>query len=57
MTPSYQQVTEPIYKRAVFRFINYALFFRKPTDVLKSYVDHFGYEKVDVVLSGTKGQL
>ncbi|MEN8136784.1 MAG: sulfotransferase [Thermodesulfobacteriota bacterium] len=54
MTPSYQQVTEPIYKRSVLRFINYASFFTEPTDVLKFYVDRFGYDDVDDVLSATE---
>ena len=45
-TPSYSQVTEPIYKRAKFRWLKYKDFFDKYLDTnFKFYINQFGYKK------------
>lgn len=46
-TPSYHQVTEPIYQRSMFRFKNYTPGFVACHDLLRPYVAHFGYPEVD----------
>ena len=45
-TPSYSQVTEPIYKRAKFRWLKYKDFFDKYLNTnFKFYINQFGYKK------------
>ncbi|MBT6441337.1 MAG: tetratricopeptide repeat protein [Alphaproteobacteria bacterium] len=42
-TPSYQQVTEPIYERARYRWQRYADDLKQIEPILKPFADHFGY--------------
>ena len=42
-TPSYQQVVEPIYKRASGRWQRYAEYIEPVMDLLKPHVEYFGY--------------
>lgn len=46
-TPSYHQVTEPIYQRSMFRFKNYVPGFADCHSLLRPYVAGFGYPEVD----------
>jgi tetratricopeptide (TPR) repeat protein len=43
-TPSYRQVTEPIYKRARYRWQRYAEHLTPIAPVLKPYIEYFGYQ-------------
>ncbi len=45
-TPSYQQVTEPIYQRAVYRWQKYESHFAGVGDILAPYIREFGYDEV-----------
>ena len=42
-TPSYAQVTQPIYHRARFRWRRYAAHLAPVMDTLAPFIDHFGY--------------
>ena len=42
-TPSYHQVTQPIYQHAKFRWQRYAKHFEPSMPVLQPFVDYFGY--------------
>ena len=42
-TPSYRQVREPIYKRAVYRWENYREFMQPEIGVLEPFIRMFGY--------------
>ena len=44
-TPSYSQVTEPVYQRARFRWLRYEPQMRSVFDVLEPYAVAFGYPK------------
>ncbi len=44
-TPSYSQVTEPIYRRARYRWRRYADFLAPVMDVLKPHIEAFGYQQ------------
>jgi len=46
-TPSYHQVTEPIYQRAKFRFKHYATVFADCHDLLQPYITRFDYPNVE----------
>ena len=43
-TPSYHQVTQPIYLHAKFRWMRYAKQFEPLMPTLKPYIEYFGYE-------------
>ncbi len=43
-TPSYHQVTEPIYQRAKYRWKRYAGQIEPVSDTLQPYIDYFGYD-------------
>jgi len=43
-TPSYSQVAEPIYRRAVERWRKYSRQLAPAIPILKPWIDHFGYE-------------
>lgn len=43
-TPSYHQVTQPIYQHAKYRWKRYAKQFEPLMPTLQSYIEHFGYE-------------
>ena len=45
-TPSYSQVSQPIYKDAKYRWINYKNYLDKYSDVIEPWIDEFGYEKL-----------
>ena len=47
-TPSYRQVTEPIYKRACNRWRRYAEQLEPIMSVLEPHIEHFGYGSSDV---------
>lgn len=42
-TPSYHQVTQPIYQHAKFRWQRYARHFEPSMPLLQPYIDYFGY--------------
>ncbi len=42
-TPSYAQVTQPIYDRARFRWLRYAAHLAPVMDTLAPFIEHFGY--------------
>ena len=42
-TPSYSQITEPIYKRAAYRWENYRKYFEPYLEQLKPYIEDLGY--------------
>jgi len=42
-TPSYDQITEPLYRRAVYRWVRYAEQFEPHLNTLKPYIDSFDY--------------
>jgi tetratricopeptide (TPR) repeat protein len=42
-TPSYQQVTEPIYTDAKYRWKSYAAYFAPHEELLSKYIEYFGY--------------
>lgn len=42
-TPSYHQVTQPIYQDARYRWKRYAAHFGEPLPLLQPYIEHFGY--------------
>jgi tetratricopeptide (TPR) repeat protein len=44
-TPSYEQVTQPVYKRAKYRWKAYEKYFSAVDHLLTPYVDYFGYDK------------
>ena len=44
-TPSYSQVSQPIYKDAKCRWINYKNYLDKYSDEIGPWIDEFGYEK------------
>ncbi len=44
-TPSYAQVTQPIYHRARFRWLRYAAHLAPVMDTLAPFIDHFGYRR------------
>ncbi len=46
-TPSYHQVTEPIYKRSMYRWKGYREYFREHAPLLAPYVAEFGYPDID----------
>lgn len=50
-TPSYHQVTQPIYQHAKFRWQRYAKYFEPSMPILQPYIDYFDY--ADKVESGT----
>jgi hypothetical protein len=43
-TPSYSQVAEPIYRRAVERWRNYSDHMRPAIAILQPWIDRLGYE-------------
>ncbi len=45
-TPSYAQVTQPIYDRARFRWLRYGAQLAPVMDTLAPFIEHFGYEQV-----------
>jgi uridine kinase len=45
-TPSYAQVSQPIYKDAKYRWINYKDYLEKYSDKIEPWIDEFGYEKL-----------
>ena len=45
-TPSYAQVSQPIYKDAKYRWINYKDYLEKYSDKIEPWIDEFGYEKI-----------
>lgn len=47
-TPSYHQVTQPIYQYAKFRWKRYARHFEPVMDQLMPYIKYFGYSETDV---------
>ncbi len=47
-TPSYHQVTEPIYKRAKYRWQRYAKYFEPYLDELKPFIEDFGYSETGI---------
>jgi hypothetical protein len=44
-TPSYEQVTQPVYKRAKYRWKAYEKYFTDLEHLLAPYVDYFGYDR------------
>ncbi len=50
-TPSYSQVTEPIYQRARYRWVRYEPQLRDVLDILEPYIDAFGYPKISETLN------
>jgi len=42
-TPSYRQVTEPIYQRARYRWLRYAEHLEPVVETLRPYIEYFGY--------------
>ena len=44
-TPSYAQVTQPIYHRARFRWLRYADHLAPVMDTLAPFIEHFGYSQ------------
>ena len=42
-TPSYRQVSEPIYKTSLYRWKHYQRYFKPLLPVLQPYIDRFGY--------------
>lgn len=42
-TPSYHQVTQPIYREARYRWNRYAKYFEGIQPILQPYIDYFGY--------------
>ena len=45
-TPSYAQVSQPIYKDAKYRWVNYKDYLEKYSDEIEPWIDEFGYEKL-----------
>ena len=45
-TPSYHQVTQPIYQHAKHRWKRYDKEFTSVIDVLQPFIEHFGYEEL-----------
>ena len=45
-TPSYAQVTQPIYDRARFRWLGYGAQLDPAMDTLAPFIEHFGYDQV-----------
>lgn len=43
-TPSYHQVTQPIYSRSSYRWLRYRRHFEPYMDELKPFIEYFGYE-------------
>jgi hypothetical protein len=43
-TPSYSQVSQPIYRRARYRWVRYAEFFEPVMHLLKPHIEYFGYQ-------------
>lgn len=48
-TPSYHQVTQPIYRDARFRWKRYVMYFRDALPLLQPYIDYFGYAEIPEV--------
>lgn len=46
-TPSYHQVTQPIYKNAKFRWKRYAQELKPVMQTLQPFIEHFGYGNID----------
>jgi tetratricopeptide (TPR) repeat protein len=46
-TPSYQQVAEPVYRRAAGRWLNYRRHFDPVMDCLEPHIRYFGYAQED----------
>tara|TARA_B110001450_G_C17210724_1_gene315312 strand:- start:99 stop:494 length:396 start_codon:yes stop_codon:yes gene_type:complete len=44
-TPSYSQVSQPIYKEAKYRWINYRSYLDKHSKKIDPWIKEFGYEK------------
>ena len=45
-TPSYAQVSQPIYKDAKYRWVNYKDYLENYLDKIEPWIDEFGYEKL-----------
>ena len=45
-TPSYSQVSQPIYKDAKYRWINYKNYLDKYSEEIEPWIEEFGYEKL-----------
>ena len=45
-TSSYAQVSQPIYKDAKYRWVNYKDYLEKYSDEIEPWIDEFGYEKL-----------
>jgi len=43
-TPSYAQVSQPIYKDAKYRWVNYKHYLKKYSDEIEPWIDEFGYK-------------
>jgi hypothetical protein len=43
-TASYHQVVEPLYRRSRYRWRRYAGYLAPVIDVLRPYIEYFGYE-------------
>ena len=44
-TPSYSQVSQPIYKEAKYRWVNYRRYLDKYADQIEPWIQEFGYER------------
>jgi tetratricopeptide (TPR) repeat protein len=53
-TPSYHQVTQPIYQHAKFRWQRYAKFFEPSLKTLHPYIDYFDYSDKSEAGSGDR---
>ena len=42
-TPSYSQVSQPIYKEAKYRWVNYKEYLDKYSDQIEPWIQEFGY--------------
>jgi len=42
-TPSYRQVTKPIYKTSLYRWTHYRRYFEHLLHILQPHIEHFGY--------------
>jgi hypothetical protein len=51
-TPSYHQVTQPIYRDARYRWTRYAEYFEAALPYLQPYIAYFGYEDLSAKCGG-----
>ncbi len=45
-TPSYNQVSQPIYRTSKYRYLNYQSYLKKPTKTLTAWIEYFNYPKI-----------